>query len=319
MKLKDCRVVFFGTPEFAAEQLEFLVASGVNLVGVVSKPDQPQGRHRKLQPTPVRLIAEKYRLPLFQPLKASSEGHLEKFASFDADLYVVVAYGEIIKQHLLDLPKLGCINLHASLLPYYRGAAPIQRAIIDGAKSSGISIIHMVKKMDAGDVIIAKELPIGQETTFGQLREEMSQEGRYLLLRSIEEIAEGVAQRTAQDHDLATFAPKVEVEECQIDWNWSCMRLHNLIRGVNPEPGAWCWAQLRGELRRLKIWRSLPLPGHMGRGSLGGWASYDNKGKLAVYCAEGALQLLELQLEGKKKMSAQQLMQGLACDDWVIQ
>lgn len=300
------RVLFFGTPLFAAEVLRYLLDNGINVVGVVSKPDRPQGRSRQPVATPVKLVAEEYALPLFQPERVSLLDHYACIKGFNADIFVVVAYGEIIKEHLLQLPPLGCINLHASLLPKYRGAAPIQRAIMEGAKESGVTIMHMVKQMDAGDIIATATVPISAEMTAGELSSLLCNEGRKLLCATLADIAAGRATRRPQDHSLATFAPKVELEECQVTWQRPALEIHNLIRGANPEPGAWCFVEVTAGKKRLRLHSSRcrsDLKGMPGE-RLG------DPSTLIVAAQGGAVELLAVQLEGKKTTTAGEFLRG---------
>lgn len=300
------RIVFFGTPSFSAHILERLLKEGFDVAAVISKPDKPKGRHLHLEPTAVKaFVQENYpHIPLFQPEKVSDPSFLPVLQQFDADLFVVVAYGEIIKQSVLDMPKIGCINVHTSLLPKYRGAAPIQRAIMAGEKESGVTIMHMVKKMDAGDIICQVKVPIGENTTFEELEASLLRTGADALIDSIKE---GVFSRVAQDESKVSFAPKVELEECEIHWDKPALEIHNLIRGSNPEPGAWVRIKVKNELKRLKIFRSQVVDMS---GSPGQILAF-NKQNLIIACKDRALQILELQLEGKKRVSASDWIQGV--------
>lgn len=301
------RVIFFGTPNFAADVLEYLIANDINVVSVITKPDRPKGRSGIPVPTPVKVIAQKHSIPFYQPELVSNPDFAPTLAQYKPDLFVVVAYGEIIKQHLLDMPTLGCINLHASLLPLYRGAAPIQRSIINGEAITGVTIMYMVKKMDAGDMIKQVVIPIEPDDQFPRIEQELCRVGSKALLDVIRAFQSGKVQGTPQDHSKATMAPKIELEDCQIIWNKSALQLHNLVRGVMPEPGAWCYIMVRGEKKRLKIFKSNVIKSDSG--SPGEIISYGKKG-LVVKCAEDALQILELQLEGKKLMTSDEFMRG---------
>lgn len=308
------RVIFFGTPIFAAEVLGYLLENNVNVVSVISKPDRPKGRSKTLVPTPVKLkaLAHSPPLPVFQPEIVSAPEFAETLASFDADLFVVVAYGEIIKQHLLDMPRKACINLHASLLPKYRGAAPIQRCIIAGEQESGVTIMHMVKKMDAGDMIKKVIVPITSEMTFGDLELKLCEAGKKALLDVINSFDKETLPRIPQDHTQATLAPKIELEDCEIMWNRPALELHNLVRGVNPYPGAWCYVFINHEKKRLKIHRTKIID-HDSRTTSPGTILdlHQAKGNLVISTQDKALELLEVQLEGKKNMSSGELMRGL--------
>lgn len=310
---KDLKIVFFGTPPFAAKVLEHLLDQGADICAVVTKPDRPQGRSLTLVPTAVKSSLQKRGLsiPLFQPEIVSEPDFAPTLAAFDADLFVVVAYGEIIKQHLLDLPKLACINLHASLLPKYRGAAPIQRCLIEGESKSGVTIMHMVKKMDAGDIIATAEVAIDEEMTFGTLEGLLCDAGCRLLLQAIEDLAAGRAKREPQDPSKVTFAPKIELQDCKIDWHRPATEIHNLVRGVSPQPGAWCMIAIQGEQKRLRILttrlsRSSP-PAHM---HVEPAAFIKGKDTFIVATGRGLLDILTVQLEGKRTMSAGEFMRG---------
>lgn len=304
-------IIFFGTPQFAADTLSYLLQNGVNVVAVITKPDKPKGRSGHPLPPPVKLIAEKHSIPYFQPALVSDPSFAPTLEAFHPDLFVVVAYGEIIKQHLLDMPKQGCINLHASLLPYYRGAAPIQRSIMNGEKTTGVTIMHMVKKMDAGDIISQVVVPIDIDHTFTEIEQQLQINGSEALLKAIHDISAGTAPRIPQNHEQATYAPKIELEDCKIDWSLPALTIHNLVRAVSPEPGAWCYVTVKGEKKRLKIFRtklktaSTSQPGHV--------SSYGKSG-LIVSCGTDALEIIDIQLEGKKAMSAQELMRGIPQD-----
>lgn len=307
------RVVFFGTPSFAAQVLLDLFQAGIDIVAVVSKPDRPQGRSMVPVPTPVKVAAQSrsMSLPIHQPEIVSAADFGATLEAYQADLFVVVAYGEILKQHLLDMPRLGCINLHASLLPKYRGAAPIQRCIIDGELESGITIMHMVRKMDAGDIISMVKVPIGPDMTFGGLESALCQIGSKALIEVIYDLDKGSAARISQDHSLATFAPKIELEDCEIHWDSPAQTVHNLIRGVNPHPGAWCYVEVRGAKKRLKVNASRLVSDKSGKP--GDILAFGKEGFI-IACQEGSIQIMDLQLEGKKALSAQEFIHGLSID-----
>ena len=236
------KVIFFGTSSFAARILSFLTENQVNVVAVVTRPDKPSGRNLQLSPSPVKEIAEKTlkHVPILQPLKASLPEFIEDLQRVKGDLYVVVAYGEILKQSILDLPKKGCVNIHASLLPKYRGAAPIQRCLMAGEEETGITIIEMVAAMDAGPILAQESIPIPLELTFGELEPQLCQLGAKLILDVIKKYSEGDVIKKEQDHGLATFAPKILPEDEKIHWERSAFAVNNQIRALsqNPAPGA---------------------------------------------------------------------------------
>ena len=303
------RIVYFGTPLIAAKVLSYLIENQVEIAAVITKPDRPKGRSEEPVPTPVKLVAEQNSIPTYQPESVSSLDFLPIIEKYPADLFVVVAYGEIIKQHLLDMPALGCINLHASLLPKYRGAAPIQQCIINGEIESGVTIMHMVKKMDAGDMIQTIKVPIGPKMTAGELEEELCNAGSKALLEVIHAFQKGFVQRSPQDHSQATFAPKIELEDCEIKWEKSAQDIHNLVRGVNPQPGAWCFVTIRGQRKRLKIISSAIVDFLLPVGKVA-----VNEKYLMIGCGKQALKILLLQLEGKKAMLSSELLRGISID-----
>ena len=311
------KIIFFGTPPFAAVHLKMLVEKGIEVVAVVTKPNRPQGRNLHNLPPAVKVehAALIPHVPLFQPEKCSTPEFVEILQSLQADLYVVVAYGEIIKQQVLDLPRLGCINVHASLLPNHRGAAPIQRSLMQGDKETGISIIKLVLKMDAGDVLLTEKIPIDLSTTFPELEEALCTLGCKCLLQVINDIARGAVTAHPQDHALATFADKITPQECQINWELPALQIHNLIRAVTPYPGAWCYVVVRGQKKRLKILRSeyyteLSQPSKT--------LVFKAKDGLAVACKEGGVWLKEVQLEGKQVMPIAELLKGISSAEFSL-
>lgn len=302
------KTVFFGTPAFAADVLEFLIKNGVSVSAIITKPDRPKGRSGSPLPTPVKIVGQKHGIPVFQPPIVSELAFAPTLAAFDADLFVVVAFGEIIKQHLLDMPRSGCINLHASLLPKYRGAAPIQHSIINGEEKTGVTIMHMVKKMDAGDVIKMAEVPIGPNDLFPEIEKKLCEVGSKTLLEVIRAFEAGPVESFPQEEAQATYAPKIELEECEIQWTRPAAQLHNLIRGVSPEPGAWCFAKIRGEKKRFKIFATEVVKG---AGKPGEVLVYGKEG-LVIACGDQALHIKEVQMEGKRAMSAEEFMRGFS-------
>ncbi len=309
------RIVFFGTPPFAADVLTFLMANQIEVVGVISRPDKPFGRSRHPVPGPVRLVAESANIPHFQPEKVSSPEFLPTLQAFNADIFVVVAYGEIMNQAVLDVPRLACLNVHASILPKYRGAAPIQRAIVNGESESGVTIMHMVRKMDAGDMILQVAMPIGENTTYGMLESEMRIVGSRAILEVIHAFGRGEVKALPQDENAVTFAPKIELEDCEINWDKSSQVVHNLIRGVNPEPGAWCYITIDGQKKRLKIYESRVSNTTALNPRV---CMMDPTKKILIGCGDGALELVEVQLEGKKRMRAADFYRGLPSGQWEI-
>lgn len=299
------KIVFFGTPPFAAQIFSYLLDKEVPIVAAVTKPDRPQGRSLQVAPSAVKRVCMERGLsiPLFQPEKASEEPFLKDLAAVHGDLFVVAAFGQILPQKLLSIPPFGCINVHPSLLPKYRGAAPIRRCLMAGETETGVAIQKMVKQLDAGDVIATTSFSIPSEMTFGELEEALCALSKPLLLRVLQQYEEGIPPATPQDPTLATHAPKIEPEEGEIHWKEASEKIHNLIRAFSPRPGAWCWVEEKGGKKRLKILRSRLVdqtgaPGHL----------LSKEG--IIGCGRGALLLLEVQPEGKKILSAADWLRG---------
>lgn len=303
------KIVFFGTSFFAAEILEYLVAQGVTLQAIVTRPDKPRGRSQQMQPPPVKERAAFLcpNVPLYQPIKASTPLFVETLTPYGADLFVVVAYGEIIKEILLNLPHLGCINVHASLLPSYRGAAPMQRALMEGVLKTGVTIIDMVLEMDAGDILATAETPVSQEMSLGDLQEKLYTLACPLLLKTIEDFSNSNVVRLPQDNSKVTFAAKLTPEDERILWSRPAEQIHNQIRALSPQPGAWCLAGEGKEQKRFKIKKSAVVNNLIG---IPGEPLSYGKEEWIVGCGEGALRLLEVQLEGKKVMPIRQFLLG---------
>ena len=299
------RIIFFGTSEFSAHILRYLLDQKTSIVAVVTQPDRPRGRSSSLVFSPVKSLLSELgtERPLFQPEKSSELQFIENLKACKAELYVVVAFGQILPQELLDIPPLGCINIHASLLPLYRGAAPIQRSLMAGAKETGVSIQKMVKQLDAGDVIATVKTEIPWEMNCGELQEMLCDLSKPLLLSVLQAFENGVPQAAPQNHALATYAAKIQPEEGQIDWTQSSEVLHNLIRAFSPKPGARCWVTIGNEKKMVKILRAQAIPQ---KGAPGEWLAND----AVVGCGKGSLRLMEVQPEGKKAMSAADWLRG---------
>lgn len=305
------KIVFFGTSSFAARILSRLIERGYHIAAVVTRPDRSKGRHLQPSPPPVKETVSKLKpdLPVFQPEKASSPEFADSMLKpLEADLFVVVAYGEIIKKNLLEMPKLGCINIHASLLPKFRGAAPIQRCLMEGEKKTGITIIEMSPQMDAGDILAIEAIPIADDMTFGELEANLCDLSIKLLVDVIRHFDEGKVVKTPQDHTLATLAPKLTPDDEKIDWQRPAMSIHNQIRALSPFPGAWCQIKIGSDAKRLKIKKAKVIKELSG--VPGDILSFGKEGWI-IACGQGALQLVEVQLEGKKTMSAEECIRGI--------
>lgn len=304
------KVVFFGTSAFAARVLSFLLENKIDVQAIVTRVDKPKGRNLEMSYPPVKQISSQVcpQIPVLQPQKASTPEFERILKALDADLFVVVAYGEILKQNILDIPKMGCINIHASLLPKYRGAAPMQRCLMDGSPETGVTIIEMTLQMDAGDVLAIESIPISSNMTLGELEPQLCRLGCELVLKVIQEKSKGSCKKYAQDHSAASFAPKIAAEEEVIDWNKSAKELHNQVRALSPFPGAWCKIHLGGQEKRLKIKRCIVEQGVHGKP---GTVLQFSKEDCVIAAGKDALRLLEVQLEGKKTMPIADFTKGI--------
>lgn len=297
------KIIYLGTPSIAAVVLESLIESGVEVLAVVTKADKPRGRSGKLAFSPVKaLVRENYpTIPLYQPDKASTPAFEEELKKYGADLFVVFAYGEIIKQHLLDLPRFGCINLHPSLLPKYRGPAPIVHTLLNGDRETGVTVIEMVLKMDAGDILAQERMPIPDAMDCGELEQALVKLGAETLLRVINNFSDHEARKIPQDPEKATIIGFINPSMAQIDWSRPATAIHHQIRAFSPKPGAWCQIKMGDQLKRLKIFSSEVISENKKLYKPGLWV---------VPCGEGALSILELQLEGKNRLSIDDFTRG---------
>jgi methionyl-tRNA formyltransferase len=308
MNYHDLRIVFMGTPEFAVASLDALVIAGCNIVGVITAPDKPAGRGLKLQESAVKKYAVEKGLKILQPEKLKSPSFLEELKSLNADLQVVVAF-RMLPEVVWNMPPMGTINVHASLLPQYRGAAPINWAVINGEKESGVTTFKLKHEIDTGDILLQEKIPIGENETAGELHDQLKELGAKVLVKTVKGLADGSLQETPQSAisnkqpDLK-HAPKIFTETCKIDWNKSVDEVHNLIRGLSPFPGAFTY--LHDKL--FKIYRS-EKENKQPTISAGQFET-DGKTSLKFACSDGFIVAKELQLEGKKKMSVGDFLRG---------
>ena len=296
------RVVFMGTPDIAATCLEKILGDGFEVVGVYCQPDRPKGRGMKLVAPPVKEVALKNGIPVFQPESFREDAVVEELAALRPDVCAVVAYGRILPQRVLDIPAKGCINIHASLLPQYRGSAPYQWAVLDGCKETGVTAQHMALKMDAGDIIDIAKTPIGENETAGELLDRLAVLGAELLSKTLARLAEGPVAGTPQDEAQVTFAPMLDKGLCPIDWNKTARQVHDHVRGLNPWPTA--TATIGGTL--FKIHSTVVVDGNGQPGQILGLT----KTGLRVACGEGAVEIRVLQAEGGKRMAAPDYFRG---------
>jgi methionyl-tRNA formyltransferase len=304
------KIIFFGTPSFAAQVFQFLIDRGIHIAATVTQPDRPKGRNLELSPSAVKeaYFRSASESILLQPEKASDAYFLQQLETIHADLFVVVAYGQILSQKLLAIPRLGCINVHASLLPKYRGAAPIQRCLLNGDNETGVSIQKMVYQLDAGDVIDEAKIEIPQDMTFGELQQALCDLSKPLLLSVLTKFRTGIPLGQAQDSSRVTMAPKIKPEETEIHWNQDARSVHNLVRALSPRPGAWCWIENNGR-KRLKILRTRVATQSGLSGQAGSLLSF-HKDNCLIAAESDALQLLEVQPEGKKAMPVNEWIRG---------
>lgn len=301
--MKPLTLIFMGTPVFALPALEKLYRSPHRLEAVITRPDSPKGRGRKLSLAPTAEWARQNEVEVVRPARMKDRSFLAWLEGKGPELIITVAFGRILPPEILDLPRLGCINLHASYLPAYRGAAPIHRAVMDGAQYSGVSVIKMTPELDAGDIIMQEKEFISDYDTAGTLHDRLAEKGAALLLKAVNALAAGTARPVPQDHGRATYAPPLQSDEERLDWKLGPVELHNRIRGLNPWPGAYTTF----EGRRIKVWRSArPDENEDGnRGEKPGTILEAGEDSLTVATGNGgSLKLLELQPAGKKQMDA---------------
>jgi methionyl-tRNA formyltransferase len=298
------RILFMGTPRFALASLQLLIDRAESILGVVTQPDRPSGRGQQVVEPPVKNLAARQGLPVYQPRKVREDQFIQQVQALAPDLIVVVAFGQILPRALLDIPPRGCINVHASLLPAYRGAAPINWALINGETVTGVTIMALDEGMDTGDILLQKPVSILPDDTAATLHDRLAASGAALLGEALEQLREGAWTRIAQDHARATYAPPMKKEHGRIQWNKSAREIHNQVRGMNPWPGSFTF--FRGKL--LKIYQTGVLEKNAAAAP-GTITAVSDQG-IEVAAGNGALLIQELQLEGKKKMRAQEFIQG---------
>ncbi|MBW1980691.1 MAG: methionyl-tRNA formyltransferase [Deltaproteobacteria bacterium] len=305
-------VVFLGTPEFAVPSLETLLQGGVRVLLVITQPDRPRGRGRKLQVPPIKEVAARHDLPVFQPASIKVPDAQQRVRAAAADCLVVVAYGQILPAALLRAAPLGAVNLHASLLPRYRGPAPIQWALLQGDRVTGVTTMLLDEGMDTGDLLLSREVKIEPEDNAGTLHDRLAGVGAALLLETLEGLGAGTLQARAQDHARATYAPMLTKEDARINWQEEAEKISRKIRALDPRPGAFTyWNE-----RRLKLFDSTPVK-EMGRQAPGTVLAVDRRG-LLVAAGKGAVRLKSLQLEGRRRMPIQEFISGYALREGTV-
>ncbi|MEH7333421.1 methionyl-tRNA formyltransferase [Neobacillus drentensis] len=299
------KIVFMGTPDFSVPVLRQILADGYEVIGVVTQPDRPVGRKKVLTPPPVKVEALKQGIPVFQPEKIRQEDELQKILSLNPDLIVTAAFGQILPKKLLEAPAHGCINVHASLLPELRGGAPIHYAIMQGKKKTGITIMYMVEKLDAGDILTSVEVPIAEDDNVGTLHDKLSKAGAKLLSETLPLLLDGKLKPIPQNDGEATFAANIKREQEKIDWGKTGENIYNHIRGLNPWPVA--FTTMDGQV--LKIWRAEKVLGIKSQVP-GTIVKLESDGITVSTGNDTSIKILELQPSGKTKMMSEQFLRG---------
>lgn len=306
------KIVFMGTPEFAVPCLQKIIDEGHEVLGVVTQPDKPKGRGKKLSMPPVKELALKYDIPVYQPIKAREESFVETLKEINPELIVVVAFGQILPKSILDIPKLGCVNVHASLLPKYRGAAPLNWVIINGEEKTGVTTMYMDVGLDTGDMILKSEIPLDDEITAGELHDKMMIDGAEVLKETIDLIEQGKAPREKQNDENTCYSPIMDKSLGNIDWKKSAKEIHNLVRGVNPWPSAYT----SYENQTMKIWKTKVL-NEKSNNEPGTIISVDKEG-IKVCTADNLILISEIQMSGKKRMIVSEYIKGNTINTNVI-
>ena len=301
------RVVFMGTPDIAATCLKKIIADGFEVVGVYTQPDRPKNRGMKLAFSPVKEVAIEAGIAVFQPENFRDDKDVEELRNLKADVIAVVAYGRILSQRVLDIPKLGCINIHASVLPAYRGSAPYQWAVLDGLKETGVTAMYLCREMDAGDIIDISKTPIGENETAGELLDRLAVLGADLLSKTLSQLEVGNVTRTPQDDSMATYAPMLDKGMCPIDFTKTAEQVHNHVRGLHPWPVA--TMNLKGKL--FKVHETVVVSGSGKPGEIIGLT----KTGIVIACGTGAVEVRSIQAEGGKRMSAPDYFRGHPLED----
>lgn len=298
------RIVFMGTSQFAVPALEKLISTSWEVVGIVTQPDRPKGRGKKVTPSPVKELAQSLNIPVYQPVKIKEPAAVEFITQWQPDLIIVVSYGQIIPPQILQLPAAGCINIHASLLPKYRGAAPIQRCLMSGDKKTGITTMFMDEGLDTGDILLQEEVDINDETTYGELHDLLADTGANLILTTIEKLKEGNLTQTKQNDKYATYAEMIRKADEIINWQDDAEKIYNQIRGLNPQPGAYTLL----DNQTLKIFKGKIVSEYQ-TGYPGEITAVFPSGFI-VKTGDLALEILELQKEGKRRINAHEFLKG---------
>jgi len=307
------KLVFMGTPEFAIPTLKSLIHHGHDIIAVVTQPDRPKGRGRKPMASPVKLLAMEHGIEVLQPEKASDQHFCQLITGKEPDLIIVIAFGQILKRSLFTIPKLGVINIHASFLPQYRGAAPIQWVIMNNESKTGLTVMRMDEGLDTGPILFQEEVPILRDETAGQLHDRLALKAGDLIIKSLNQMTEKSIKESPQDHSKATYAPKIEKKTCFIDWKQPAVKISAIIRALDPKPGA--YTPLEG--KEIKMFSSRVadedrldvVPGRVVR---------DAEGGLLVETGRGVLEIREIQYPGKKRLSSHDFLRGFSLPEGTV-
>ena len=300
------KIIFMGTPDYAAAALEALIEAGHEVTAVVTQPDRPKGRSGQVQCTPVKECAVRHGIAVLQPIKIKTPEAIEELRKYEADVYVVAAFGQILSKEILELPRFGCINIHASLLPKYRGAAPINQCIIDGEQETGVTIMQMDAGIDTGDILTQKKVIIEEKETAQTLFDKLSQAGAALIVETLPKLERGEVTPKKQEESLASYVKMMDKSQGKIDWTRDAVSIERLVRGLNPWPSAYTFCQGK----TVKIWRSDAVETAAEDTQQPGTIVLVGKDFFDIVCGAGNLRIYELQLEGKKRMDTKSFLLG---------
>lgn len=308
------KIVFMGTPDFASAALEAVLDAGHEVAAVVTQPDKPKGRGKAVQMSPVKECALRHGIPVLQPVKIKEKEAVDELAAFQADLYVVAAFGQILSQEILDQPRFGCVNIHASLLPRYRGAAPIQWAILDGEKETGVTIMQMDRGLDTGDMLLKSRVAIDDRETAASLHDKLSLAGAELIVEALERIERQELIPEPQDDAEACYASMLKKSMGDINWSRTAEEIDRLVRGLNSWPSAYTYYQNK----TMKIWECDPVYQYEAKEKRAGSIVKVEKDAFYVQTGQGLLKITEIQLEGKKRMSVKEFLLGCPLKEGVL-
>ena len=310
------KIVFMGTPDFAVGALEAIVQAGHQVTAVVTQPDKPKGRGKEVQMTPVKQCALKYDIPVFQPVKIKAQEAVEELRKYEADIFIVAAFGQILSEEILTMPRFGCVNIHASLLPKYRGAAPIQWVILNGEKETGITIMQMDKGLDTGDMLLKCVVPIDEKETGETLHDKLCEAGAKLIVEALTKIEKGEIEPEKQKEEEASYVTMLKKSLGHIDWSKDAAEIERLVRGLNSWPSAYTYYNKK----TLKIWESESVEGKNANGADTRAGSIEKVEKDAFYVrtGKGLLKVTEVQLEGKKRMKVKDFLLGYPLTEGIL-